>query len=45
MTTAFGAQGKKRLNKVFDVIGFVYPDYCYPLEARKEEKDCYFSDF
>jgi hypothetical protein len=30
MTTAFGAQGKKRLNKVFDVIGFVYPDYCYP---------------
>jgi hypothetical protein len=30
MTTAFGAWGKKRLNRVFDVIGFVYPDYCYP---------------
>ena len=30
MTTAFGARGKKRLNRVFDVIGFVYPDYCYP---------------
>jgi hypothetical protein len=31
MTTAFGARGKKRLNRVFDVIGFVYPDYCCPL--------------
>jgi hypothetical protein len=30
MTTAFGAQGKKRLNRVFDVIGFVYLDYYYP---------------
>jgi hypothetical protein len=27
MTVAFGARGKKRLNRVFDVIGFVYPDY------------------
>jgi hypothetical protein len=26
MTTAFGARDKKRLNRVFDVIGFVYPD-------------------
>jgi hypothetical protein len=34
MTTAFGADGKKRLNRVFDVIGFVYPDNCYP--ARKQ---------
>jgi hypothetical protein len=24
MTTAFGAWGKKRLNRVFNVIGFVY---------------------
>jgi hypothetical protein len=30
MTTAFGGRGKKRLNRVFDVIEFVYPDYCYP---------------
>jgi hypothetical protein len=30
MTTVFGAHSKKRLNRVFDVIGFVYPDYCYP---------------
>jgi hypothetical protein len=30
MTSAFGGRGKRRLNRVFDVIGFVYPDYCYP---------------
>jgi hypothetical protein len=24
---------KKRLNRVFDAIGFVYPDYCYPLRG------------
>jgi hypothetical protein len=30
MTVAFGACSKKGLNGVFDVIGFVYPDYCYP---------------
>jgi hypothetical protein len=30
MTTTFRGRGKKRLNRVFDVIGFVYPDYCYP---------------
>jgi hypothetical protein len=34
MTLAFGRQGKKRLNRVFDVIGFVYPDYSYP--SRKQ---------
>jgi hypothetical protein len=26
MTLAFGGRGKRRLNRVFDVIGFVYPD-------------------
>jgi hypothetical protein len=36
MTTTFGARGKKRLNRVFGVIGFVYPDYCYP--SRKQGK-------
>jgi hypothetical protein len=30
MALAFEGRGKKRLNRVFDVIGFVYPDYCYP---------------
>ena len=34
MTIAFGARGKKRLNRVFAVIGFVYPDYCFP--ARRQ---------
>jgi hypothetical protein len=34
MNTAFSARGKKRLNRVFNVIGFVYPDYCFP--ARKQ---------
>jgi hypothetical protein len=36
MTVAFGGQGKKRIDRVFDVIGFVYPDYCYP--SRKQGK-------
>jgi hypothetical protein len=31
LSTSFGGRGKKRLNIVFDAIGFVYPDYCYPL--------------
>jgi hypothetical protein len=31
LSVAFGGRGKKRLNKVFDAIGFVYPDYHYPL--------------
>jgi hypothetical protein len=36
MTAAFRGRGKKRLNRVFDVIGFVYPYYCYP--SRKQGK-------
>jgi hypothetical protein len=36
MTTAFGGRGKKRLNRVVYVIGFIYPDYCYP--SRKQGK-------
>jgi hypothetical protein len=38
MTTAFGAHGKKRLNRVFDVIGFVYSDYCYPSWKQGEKR-------
>jgi hypothetical protein len=30
LTSAFEGRGKKRLNIVFDIIGFVYPDYAYP---------------
>jgi hypothetical protein len=29
MGVAFCARGKRRLNRVFDVIGFVYRDYCF----------------
>jgi hypothetical protein len=35
MNTTFGARGKRRLNRVFDVIGFVYPDYRF--SAQKKE--------
>jgi hypothetical protein len=34
MNNAFGARGKRRLNRVFDVIGFIYPDYCFPAWRR-----------
>jgi hypothetical protein len=34
LSTAFGGRGKKRLNKIFDAIGFVYPDYRYPLRGQ-----------
>jgi hypothetical protein len=27
MTSAFRAQGKRRLNRVMDALGFKYPDY------------------
>jgi hypothetical protein len=36
MSTAFGGRRKKRLNRVFDFIRFVYPDFCYP--SRKQRK-------
>jgi hypothetical protein len=35
-TLAFGGRDKKRLKRVFDVIGFVYPDYYY--SSRKKGK-------
>jgi hypothetical protein len=38
MTLAFGGRGKKRLNSVFDVIGFVYPDYCHPSRKQGKKK-------
>jgi hypothetical protein len=34
MNSAFGARGKRRLNKVFDAVGFIYPDYCFPDRRR-----------
>jgi hypothetical protein len=35
---AFGGRGKKRLNRVFDAIGFVYPDYRYPLQGQGKKR-------
>jgi hypothetical protein len=34
MNTAFSARGKRRLNRVFDVIGFSYPDYYFPAQKQ-----------
>jgi hypothetical protein len=38
MTLAFGERGKKRLNMVFDVIGFIYLDYSYPLRKQGKKR-------
>jgi hypothetical protein len=38
MTVAFGARGKMRLNRVFDVIRFVYLDYCYPAQKQGRKR-------
>jgi hypothetical protein len=38
LSVAFGSQKKKRLNRVFDAIGFVYPDYSYPLRGRRKKR-------
>jgi hypothetical protein len=38
LSTSFGGRGKKRLNRVFDAIGFVYPDYFYPLRGRGNKR-------
>jgi hypothetical protein len=32
-----GAEKRKRLNRVFDAIGFVYPDYRYPPWGQKRK--------
>jgi hypothetical protein len=38
LSASFGGRGKKRLNKVFDAIGFVYPDYHYPLRGQGKKR-------
>jgi hypothetical protein len=37
LSAAFGGRKKKRLNQVFDAIGFVYPDYRYPIRGQKRK--------
>jgi hypothetical protein len=34
LSAAFGGRNKKRLNRVFDAIGCIYPDYCNPLRGQ-----------
>jgi hypothetical protein len=38
LSSAFGGRGKKRLNRVFDAIGFMYPNYCYPLKRQGKKR-------
>jgi hypothetical protein len=37
LSAAFGGRKKKRLNWVFDAIGFIYPDYRYPTRGQKRK--------
>jgi hypothetical protein len=38
LPAAFGRRGKKRLNRVFDAIGFICPDYRYPLRGQGKKR-------
>jgi hypothetical protein len=38
LSAAFGGRKKKRFNRVFDAIGFMYPNYRYPLRGRKRKE-------
>jgi hypothetical protein len=38
LSAAFGGLEKKRLNRVFDAISFVYPDYHYPLRRQGKKR-------
>jgi hypothetical protein len=38
LSTAFEGRGKKIFNRVFDAIGFVYPDYHYPLRGQGKKR-------
>jgi hypothetical protein len=38
LSAAFGGRKKKRLNRLFDAIGFVYPDYHYPLRRQGKKR-------
>jgi hypothetical protein len=37
LSAAFGSQKKKRLNRVFHAIGFMYPDYRYRRKGKREK--------
>jgi hypothetical protein len=37
LSVAFGSRKKKRLNRVFDAIGFIYPNYRYTPRGQKRK--------
>jgi hypothetical protein len=37
LSAAFGGRKRKRLNRVFDAVAFVYPDYRYPIRGQKRK--------
>jgi hypothetical protein len=37
LSAAFGGRKKKRLNRVFNSIGFMYPNYRYPPKGQKRK--------
>jgi hypothetical protein len=37
LSAAFRGRKKKRLNRVFNAIGFMYPDYRYPSRGQKRK--------
>jgi hypothetical protein len=39
LSLAFGGRCKKRLNRVFDAIGFIYSDYFYPLRRQGKKRN------
>jgi hypothetical protein len=41
MTVALGAHREKRRDRVFDVTGFVYPNYCFPVRKQGGKKKNY----
>ena len=38
LSATFGGRGKKRLNRVFNAIGFIHPDYRYPLRGQEKNR-------
>jgi hypothetical protein len=38
LSAAFGGRAMKRLNRVFDAIGFIYPDYRFPLWGQGKKR-------
>jgi hypothetical protein len=44
LSATFGSRKKKRLNRVFDAIGFMYPDYRYPSWGQKRKSTTFGKD-